>query len=129
MIKREINEHSLKLREKNIAKILKKNENERSHSDNVELAYYKRDSGQKITYDEFVLMLTTNDELLFEYGNATYEVIHSKPNIITFYVTEYENGKLKFERSEDYSSANELLINARIENKAIKDIWEFVTVP
>ncbi len=92
--------------------------------DNAYDKYFKR---LKVTYEEYVIMLATNDEIWFCYKNTVYQVIHQSSTITTMWITEY-NGKQKIsEHGENFASIIELLDKFRIEGKAIKDIWQEVT--
>ncbi len=92
-----------------------------------ELIWDKYNRKQKITYEEYVLMLLVNEEAWFFYNNTLYQVDHGLPNVTAMYITKY-NGKQKVsEQSENYPSIIELLDKFRIEGKRIREIWDDVT--
>lgn len=93
----------------------------------LELIYDKYLKGQKITYDEYVLLLTTNDEIWFAYKGIEYQVCHESKDATTMVITEFKDGKKVSERSEIFSSTNDLLDKFKIEGKNIRDIWNETT--
>jgi hypothetical protein len=94
----------------------------------VNIAYDKHRKKQKVTYDEFAMMLLTNDELFFEHNNIAYEVVHNSPIVFFCINVVYDNGKSTAERAEEYSNIVDLLQKVRIGGKAIREIWDFVTL-
>ena len=92
--------------------------------DNAYDKYFKK---QKITYEEYVIMLAVNDEIWFCYNNTVYQVDYGIPNVTAMYITEYNGIQKVSERSENYSSIIELLDKFRIEGKRIREIWDDVT--
>lgn len=111
-----------------IARILRKSANELTQKDRIELAYYRRDSGQKVSYEEFVMMLSTNDELSFECDEEVCEIIHDRPTKVTFYVSKYCDSQLVHQRHGDFSSIDDLLKEARINGKSIEEAWEKIVL-
>ena len=45
-------------------------------SEIINNAYSKYFSKQKITYEEFIILLSTNDELIFYIGDIKYQIIY-----------------------------------------------------
>ena len=90
-------------------------------------AYRRYYNNQAITYEEYVIMLATNDELWFWHNNAEYQVIYSIPNTTTMYVTKYDGDKKVSEHSENFKSIIDMLENFRIDGRCIRDIWSDVS--
>lgn len=89
----------------------------------LDRAYEKYFKHQKITYEEYVIMLATNDEIWFWYHDAEYQVDHGLPDCTCMYITKYEDDQKVSERYEKFTSIIDMLQNFRVEGKAIKDIW------
>ena len=87
-------------------------------------AYEKFFKGEYITYEEFVIMLSTNDELYFMYNEKEYQIEHTNKDIVHMCVSRYENNKVILERYEKFNSIIELLANFKIEGRSIHEIWE-----
>lgn len=85
-------------------------------------AYEKFYKGEHISYEEFVIMLSTNDELYFMYNDKEYEIEYFN-NFIFINVTRLENNKIILERSEKFSTIIELLNNFKVDGKSICEIW------
>lgn len=96
-------------------------------SDILNEAYEKFFKGEHMSYEEFVIMLSTNDELYFYYiekdGEKEYQVEHWGDGTVYMCVTRYEDGKKILERNEKFNSIIELLNDFRIEGKSIYEIW------
>jgi len=103
-----------------------KNEN---LNDKVKKIDAKRQRKENLTYEEFVLLLSINEELDFEYSGILYSIVHNPPFVFLGRNVVYENGKYTTEKVAQYSTVFDLLDLTRIDNKAIKDIWEFITIP
>ena len=86
-------------------------------------AYEKFFEGEHLTYEEFVIMLSTNDELYFMYDEKEYQVEHTGKDIVHMCVTRYEDNKEILERYEKFSSIIELLNNFKINGKSLYEIW------
>ena len=99
-----------------------------SLQEKLEVAYDKYYKHKKISYEEYEMLAMTNDEVFFNYRNTEYQIIHESNSITVFYVTEYDaDWKTKIsERSEQYNSTVELLEQARIDSKSIREIWDEV---
>lgn len=111
-------------KEKTIEKLLKKSNTELSLQEKIALIYDKFYKKQRITYEEYaILLFATNDELCILYKNVKYQIDYGISNVTAMYITEYDGQKKISERSENYSSVIELLDKFKIEGKAIKDIW------
>ena len=89
-------------------------------------AYKKYDNGEHITYEEFVIMLSTNDELWFGYDGCEYFIEHTGPNLVSMCVTRLNGPRDVMERCEQFVSVIDLLDNFRINDKRIRDVWENV---
>lgn len=92
-------------------------------SDLLNKAYEKFFKGEHLSYEEFVIMLSTNDELYFMYDEKEYQIEHSGNNIVNMCVSRYENNKIILERNEKFNSIIELLNKFKIEGKSIHEIW------
>ena len=90
-------------------------------------AYDKYFKKQKVTYQEFVLMLSTNDELEFYCKDLKFQIIYESKNIVAMYVTKYnEKEKVSLDITR-FNSLKELLDKFKIDGKTIKEIWYKVT--
>ena len=114
-------------REKKVAKLLHKNYNELSITEKIEIAYEKYYNNQKITYEEYVFILATNDEIYFLYANDEYYIVYDSKESVSMCISEFKGSKKVSERSESFSSIIELLDKFRIEGKRIREIWDEVT--
>ena len=92
-------------------------------------AYEKFYKGEHISYEEFVIMLSTNDELYFMYDEKEYQIEYSGNDGVHMCVSRYENNNIILERSEKFNSVVELLNNFRIEGKSIHEIWPNIYFP
>ncbi|MBQ9735415.1 MAG: hypothetical protein IJV96_01350 [Clostridia bacterium] len=90
-------------------------------------AYRRYYSNQSITYEEYVIMLATNDELWFWHNNTEYQVVYNIPGFTTMYVTKYDGEKKLSEYSENYKSIIDMLENFTIDGRRIRDIWSEVS--
>ena len=90
-------------------------------------AYRRYYNNQAITYEEYVIMLATNDELWFWYNNTEYQVVYTVPGMTTIHATKYDGGKKTSEYAENYKSIIDMLDNFKIDGKRIKDIWSEVS--
>lgn len=114
-------------REKKVARLLRKNYNELTILEKIEIAYEKYYNKQKMTYEEYVFMLATNDEIYFLYANAEYQIVYDSSEAVSMCITEFKGTQKVSVHSESYSSIIELLSKFRIEGKRICDIWNKVT--
>ena len=92
-------------------------------SDLLNKAYEKFFKGEHLAYEEFVIMLSTNDELYFMYQGKEYQIEHSGNNIVHMCVSRYEKNNIILERNEKFGSIIELLANFKIAGKSIHEIW------
>ena len=100
----------------------------RKHNNSIlDDAYRRYYNNQAITYEEYVIMLATNDELWFWYNNTEYQVAYTIPGMTTMYATKYDGGKKISEYSENYKSIIDMLDNFKINGRCIKDIWSEVS--
>lgn len=113
-------------RKKRIDRLLRKNYNDMTIEERIEIAYEKYYNKQKITYEEYVLMLATNDELFFYYANAEYQVVYDSSESVSMCVTKFKGTEVVSSYGESYSSIIELLSNFRIDGKRICDVWDEV---
>jgi hypothetical protein len=96
-------------------------------SNNIfELTYHKYQKREKISYEEYVVLLTTNDEIWFSLNNKVYQVDHGAPGITSMFITEFDGSNKISERSEDFSSIIDMLHHFKIEGKTIKELWDDV---
>ncbi len=96
-------------------------------SEIINNAYSKYFSKQKITYEEFIILLSTNDELIFYIGDIKYQIIYESDNVVAMYVTNYSESREKNLNIVRYGSLNDLLAKFKIEGKNIKDIWDRIS--
>ena len=113
-------------RKKRIDRLLHKNYNDLTIEERIEIAYEKYYNKQKITYEEYVLMLATNDEIFFYYANAEYQVVYDSSESVSMCVTKFKGTEVVSSYGESYSSIIELLSNFRIDGKRICDVWDEV---
>ena len=90
-------------------------------------AYEKFFNGEYYSYEEYVIMLSTYDELYFMYHEKEYQVEHHGDGSVYMCVSRYENNIMILERSEKFNSIIELLNNFRIEGKLIREIWQNIS--
>ena len=86
--------------------------------------YNKYNRKQKISYEEYVILLATNDEIWFSLNNTVYQVDHGIKGTTSMFITEYDNTQKISERSEDFSSIIDLLHNFKINGKTIIELWD-----
>jgi hypothetical protein len=92
----------------------------------LNVAYEKYNNGENVTYEEFVIMLSTNDELWFGYDGCEFFIEHTGPNIVSMCITRLDGPRDVMERCEQFASIIDLLDNFRINDKRIRDVWESV---
>ena len=114
-------------RKKRIDRLLHKNYNDLTIEERIEIAYEKYYNKQKVTYEEYVLMLATNDEIYFLYANNEYQIVYDSSESVSMCITEFKGTQKVSGRSESFSSIIELLDKFIIEGKRIRDIWDEVT--
>ena len=91
-------------------------------------AYAKYFNKQKITYEEYVIMLATNDELWFVYNNAEYQIIHETNESTVMHITKFRGNQKICSQSDKFTTIIELLDKFRIEDKKISEIWDDVSL-
>lgn len=102
--------------------------NKKKQQNNIfDIAHEKYSKKQKITYEEYVIILATNDEISFVFNDTEYQVVHINPEVTEMCISKIDENKLIFERSEKYSSIIDMLNNFRIDGKRIIDIWDNVS--
>ena len=116
------------IREKKVARLLRKNYSELTITEKIEISYEKYYNKQKITYEEYVFMLATNDEISFLYANSEYQIVYDSSESVSMCITKFLGAQKISENHESYSSIIELLDRFRIEGKRIRDIWDEVTL-
>ena len=100
--------------------------NELTITEKIEIAYEKYYNKQKVTYEEYVLMLATNDEIFFWYADTEYQIVYDSDKYVSMCVTKFKGTQVVLGYSESYSSIIELLTKFRVEGKRICDIWDGV---
>lgn len=116
----------MKTRKDIIAKLSKRDFDKLSFVEKIELISARYYEKQKITYEEYVILLATNDEVWFIYKDKEYQVEHDLKHV-AMCITRYEGKIGILEYHEKFSSVIELLDKFKIEGKRIRDIWEAVT--
>ncbi|MDR2822212.1 MAG: hypothetical protein LBV58_01490 [Acholeplasmatales bacterium] len=115
-------------KEKRISKLVNMPFDSLSFDEKIYVIDYKYNNNQKITYEEFVVLLfVTNDELWFWYEDAEYQIDHGISEITSMCMTKYDKEQKEIVRIENYSSIIELLDKFKIKNKNIKEIWNDVS--
>lgn len=111
-----------------IETILKKQENERSLSEQIELIDNKYQKKKKMLYEEFILLALIYDNVYFIYRQTEYQIDSALPNITSLFMIEYdEKSCIKTKTEEKFCSVFELFNRARIDGKTMKEIWDEVT--
>lgn len=82
---------------------------------------------EKLTYEEYVILLSTNDEAWFIHGNAEYQIDHSDAKSTSMYKTEYINDKKIIQKCGVYNDIIDLLINFKINDKRLVEIWDEIS--
>jgi len=113
-------------KQRRINKLLKKRFDELSVDEKIELISNKYYNKQKITYEEYVILAMTNDEIWFWFNNTEYQIDHGLSEFTSIYITEFKENKKISERSENFTSIIELFEKFRIDGKNIKEIWDNV---
>ncbi len=93
----------------------------------IDEAYDKFFNKQKITYEEYVLILALNDEIDFLYHNKIYQIIHETEKIVSMCVYQFNDKQKMLVKSDSFINIIALLDTYRIDNKRIRDIWEEVS--
>lgn len=106
--------------------LLKRNFDDLDYAEKIELISYKYYEKMKITYEEYVLLALTNDEIWFYYNDKLYQIDHGLKNVTAMYVTEFKNKEKISEQSIEYKSVIDLLSNFRVDGKKISEIWDKV---
>ena len=111
----------------NIEKILRKHENERTLSEQIELIDHKYQEKKKLLYEEFLLLSLVYDNVYFIYHQTEYQIDSGLPDITSLFIIEYDD-KLnkKSTKEEKYCSVFELFNEVRISGKTIKEVWDEV---
>ena len=115
------------MREKKVARLLRKNYSELTITEKIEIAYEKYYNKQKITYEEYVfILMATNDEIYFLNANDEYQIVYDSSESVSMCVTKFKGTEAVSSYGESYSSIIELLSNFRIDGKRICDVWDEV---
>lgn len=115
-------------REKKIAKLLQKDYDTLSIAERLDIAYEKFYRNQKMIYEEFVMMLMTNDELCFYYNDNVYQIDHSLSSATYVCIIEYNGNQRLPQRNEKFSSIIDMLDRFRIDGKRIREIWDDISL-
>lgn len=94
----------------------------------IDKAYEKFFKHEHVTYEEFVMMLATNDELYFMYDGKDYQIEHTAPNVVHMCVSIVENGKSVLIGAEKFNSIIDLLANYKVDGKTLYEIWPAVKI-
>lgn len=89
-----------------------------------ELTHEKYRSKNPISYEEYVILLSTNDEIWFAYKGLEYQVNHDDLDTTTMVVSKISGGKYTVIRTEKFHSIIELLNNFKVDGLQIKEIWD-----
>ena len=95
--------------------------------DVLESVQKKYQQGQKISYEEYVILLATNDEIWFSLNNYIYQVDHGIQGFTYMFIIEFDGAKKRSERSEQFSSIIDMLHHFKVGGKKISEIWGDVT--
>lgn len=78
---------------------------------------------EELTYDKFSDCLKKNFEFFFIYKNNTIDISYHFESGIKIYEFNV-NGNEKFPQYSEFKSVEDLLKNAKIEEKTLSEIWE-----
>ncbi len=88
-----------------------------SITERLEIAYEKFYRKQKMIYEEFVMMLMTNDELCFYYNGNVYQIDHSLCSATYVCIIEYNGDQRLPQKNEKFSSSLICLIDLELMEK------------
>lgn len=111
---------------KTIERLSKKPPYQLTFNETVELIDAKYHAKQRITYEEYVILVASKYEAWFVYKDIEYQVDYGLENIVAMYVTVYNGTEKVSGKSVNFLSIFELLDKFRIEGKTIKEIWDEV---
>lgn len=86
----------------------------------------KYTSKQKITYEEYVILLSTNDEIWFCYNNKMFQVTHPTEYSVLVYIVDCMDVRVCKGETLEYSNIIEMLQEYKIDGKRICEIWDKV---
>jgi hypothetical protein len=89
-----------------------------------ELTHEKYRRHERISYEEYVILLSTNDETWFVYNDLNYQVVHENSITTTMVVSKISGNKYQVVKTEDFHTIVDLLHNFRVDGLLIKDIWD-----
>lgn len=112
--------------QKKMNKLLEKSYYKLTLQEKTNIISYRYNEGQKITYEEFVILLFVGEEIDFIYKDTQYYIIHSSVNVTSMFITELKSEQNAPEKREDFSNIFALLNNFRINGKKISEIWDGV---
>lgn len=112
--------------QKRMNKLLEKSYYKLTLQEKTNIISYRYNEGQKITYEEFVILLFVGEEIDFIYKDTQYYIIHSSVNVTSMFITELKSEQNAPEKREDFSNIFALLNNFRINGKKISEIWDGV---
>ena len=111
-----------------IERILKKSENRRTLSEQIDLIDYKYQKKEKMFYEEFVLLSLIYDSIYFVYRQTEYKIDTGLPDVTSFFIIKYDDKTTKkLIKEEKYNSVFELFNEVRIDGRTIKGIWNEVS--
>lgn len=86
----------------------------------------KRMKRERISYDEYRMIVLSNDEVSFTYKDIQYEIVHDKDVLV--YENKFEHGQIVQSNCvAEFDSAQMLLDRFLIDGKSIKEIWDEAT--
>lgn len=112
--------------QKKMNKLLEKSYYKLTLQEKTNIISYRYNEGQKITYEEFVILLFVGEEIDFIYKDTQYYIIHSSVNVTSMFITKLNGEQNVPEKREDFSNIFDLLNNFRIDGKKISEIWDEV---
>lgn len=92
-----------------------------------ELTHEKYRSKKPISYEEYVILLSTNDEIWFVYKGLEYQVNHNDKDTTTMVVSMISGSNYTVVRTEEFHSIIELLHNFKVDGLLIKEVWHKIT--
>lgn len=113
-----------KNRQDRLQELLLKNYNELTFNEQIELISCKYYEKKPLTYEEFVCLAMTGDEIEFFFKNILYQIDHGFHEVTAMYITKFKDGKKIKEESKNYSSIIELFDQFTIEGKKLRELWD-----
>ena len=116
-----------KSRQDRLQELLLKNYNRLTFDEQIELISCKYYEKKRLTYEEFVCLAMTGDEIEFFLKNTLYQIDHGLPEITAMYITKFKDGKKVNEKSINYDSIIELFDQFKIDGKKIRELWDDIS--